>query len=85
MNRTGLVRPRAKEFPVADTLEPDLIHRFKNKVAVAEGFCRLLIEDLEPGDVRREDAQRIYEALQQMQAMLPALQAELTQGRPGRE
>lgn len=67
------------------TLEPDLIHTLKNKVAVAEGFSRLLVEDLPEGDSRREDAQRVHATLVEVQQLLPLLQAELKRASSARE
>ena len=67
------------------TLEPDLIHTLKNKVAVAEGFSRLLVEDLPVDDARRQDAQRVHDTLVEVQRLLPLLQAELKRAQSAQE
>lgn len=60
-----------------EALEPEVLHRFKNKISIAMGFCRLLVDECEPGDVRRADLVRVQQALQDAIDMLPELAARV--------
>jgi len=60
---------------VADphTLEPDLIHQFKNHLSIIVGFCDLLLADCDEGDPRRDDLREIQKAAYAAIALVPEL------------
>lgn len=51
-------------------LESDFVHRFKNKLSIAVGFSRLLVDESAADDPRRPDLVQIHEALQELAKML---------------
>ena len=65
-----------------DSLEPELIHRLKNHLAVAVGFVHLLIDDADASDPRLDDLTEIRLALDAAVQMMPELSQQLTQRTP---
>jgi hypothetical protein len=59
--------------------ESDLLHLFKNHLAIIVGFCDLLADDLPAGDRRRDDVLEIHRAGEAAMALLPELAKRLTQ------
>ncbi len=54
-------------------LEPELLHRFKNRLAIALGFCNLLLDEIDKDDPRRDDLLHIQQSMQEAMALLPEL------------
>lgn len=50
-----------------------LVHEFKNYLAVIVGFSEILLCELSPGDPRRGDIAQIHQAGQGAVALLPKL------------
>ena len=61
----------------SDALESELLHRFKNQLALGMGFCNLLIEDFDEGDARRGDLLQIQRAIQEAIDLLPELAKQM--------
>ena len=57
---------------VGMNIEPASVHRLKNQLAIIQGFCELLLIDLQEDDRRRSDVLRIQEACQSALKELPA-------------
>lgn len=51
--------------------EPEIVHRLRNKLAIAMGFARLAADECAASDPRREDLQRIRQALEEAIGLLP--------------
>ncbi|OFW14810.1 MAG: hypothetical protein A3F70_11960 [Acidobacteria bacterium RIFCSPLOWO2_12_FULL_67_14] len=51
----------------------DLVHEFKNHLAVIVGFCDLLLRELPDTDPRREDVLQMQKAGRDALALLPRL------------
>jgi hypothetical protein len=62
---------------VSDELEPELIHRLKNLISIASGFCSLIVDECPPGDPRLDDLQQIQDALDQALSLMPELAARI--------
>lgn len=50
--------------------DSEFIHRVKNKLAVATGFVRLLLDDTRADDPRRDDLMQVSSALEELTKML---------------
>ena len=57
----------------SELLEPDLVHRFNNQIAVALGFCNLLLDEMSADDPRRSDLEQIRQAIEEATALLPQI------------
>ncbi|MSO31089.1 MAG: hypothetical protein EXQ48_09165 [Acidobacteria bacterium] len=57
----------------SDRVTHDLVHEFKNHLAVIVGFCDLLLRELPDGDPRREDILQMHKAGHDAIALLPRL------------
>ncbi|MGE0394355.1 MAG: hypothetical protein AB7I25_14960 [Vicinamibacterales bacterium] len=53
-----------------DTFESEFVHRFKNKLAIAGGFVRLLLDECTPDDPKRPDLLQVQDALNELGRML---------------
>jgi hypothetical protein len=58
-------------------IEPELLHRFKNQLALGMGFCNLLIDEMENQDPRRQDILQVQHAIQEAINMLPELAEQM--------
>ncbi len=56
-----------------DVLEPELLHRFKNHMCVAIGFCQFLLDDMPSAHPLRDDLCQIQQAMEQAMAVVPEL------------
>lgn len=54
-----------------EPLEPENVHRFKNQISLALGFCNLLLDELTPDDTHRDDVAQIKHALEEALVLLP--------------
>ncbi len=54
-----------------ESLEPEHVHRFKNQISLAAGFCDLLLDELAADDPHRDDVAQIKIALDEALATLP--------------
>ena len=52
------------------TYDSEFIHRLKNKLAVATGFARLLVDEAAADDPRRSDLLQISTSLEELTKML---------------
>lgn len=57
----------------AFSLEPEVVHRFKNHLAVVVSFSDLLLVELPEDSPHRADVIEIQKAAQAAMALLPAL------------
>jgi hypothetical protein len=57
--------------------EPDLLHGFRNYLAVVVGFSDLLLTEFSEDDPRRGDVLEIYNAGRAAMAMIPELSERL--------
>lgn len=57
--------------------ESDLLHDFKNHLAIVVGFCDLLLSEFPETDPRRADIVEIHKAARAALAMMPALSQRL--------
>jgi hypothetical protein len=64
--------------PDRPALESDVIHQFKNHLAIIVGFCDLLVEEIPEGDPKRADLLEIHKAGRAAMALLPELAARMT-------
>ena len=55
------------------TREPDVLHEFKNHLAIVVGFCDLLLAALPPDDPRHADVLEIHKAGFAAMALVPEL------------
>ena len=53
-------------------MDPTVIHRLKNKLAIILGFCDLLVSELPEGDRHRADVLEIQQAARLALLELPA-------------
>lgn len=58
-------------------LEPELLHRFKNLLGVAVGYCDLLLDELPDGDRKRSDVVEIRKTMQRALRLVPELAEQL--------
>jgi hypothetical protein len=58
--------------------ESELLHRFKNKLYVAAGFCELLLLELNEDDPHRTDLLQMQQAMQEAMALVPEIAERLT-------
>lgn len=58
--------------------ESDILHQFKNHLAIIVGFCDLLVDELAEGDPRRDDLLEIHKAGNAAMTLLPELAKRLT-------
>ena len=65
------------DMPQKSTLEPDLVHRFKNHLSIIVGFCDLLLAEASEGDTRRADLTEIQKAAYAAIALMPELSKRL--------
>ena len=56
-----------------ELLEPEHVHRFKNQIGLALGFCELLLDVLPADDLHRDDIAQIKAALDEALELLPAV------------
>ena len=54
-------------------LEDDILHTLKNHLAVVQGFCELLIAEMDEGDPRRPDLVEMQSSVQAASALLPEI------------
>ena len=59
--------------PNASHPHDQVVHEFKNQLAVIVGFCDLLLAELPEDDARRTDIQQMHEAGHAALALLPRL------------
>jgi hypothetical protein len=59
------------------TIEPDVIHRFKNHLSIIVGFCDLLLVDCPDGDPRHQDLLEIQKAAYAAMALVPELSKQV--------
>ena len=57
------------------SMDPTVLHRLKNKLAIILGFCDLLVSELPEGDRSRADVLQIQEAARAALLELPPLPA----------
>jgi hypothetical protein len=62
---------------VEPALEPELLHRFKNLLGVAVGYCDLLLDEIVEEDRKRSDVLEIRRTVQQALALVPELAERL--------
>ena len=60
----------------ADVLEPESLHRFKNQMGIAIGYCHLLLDEMGEADPRHRDLQQVLEAMAQAMTLLPEISPE---------
>ena len=60
-----------------EDLEPELVHRFKNLLAITMSYCTMLLDELDANDPTRKDIQEMQKATQDAMAMLPELAQRL--------
>ena len=65
------------DVPQTPTLEPELIHRFKNHLSIIVGFCDLLLAEAPEADARRADLAEIQKAAYAAMALMPELSKRL--------
>jgi hypothetical protein len=53
--------------------EPEVLHRFKNKLYVAAGFCELLLDEMQADDPHRGDLLQIQQAMEEAIALVPEI------------
>ncbi len=53
--------------------EPDLLHQFKNQLAIIVGFCDLLLAEVPDDDPKRADLVEVHKAGRAAMALLPKL------------
>ena len=63
-----------------EILEPEVVHRLKNHLAVAVGFLHLVIDNADADDPRLADLQEIRQALDAAMKMMPELCQQLNDG-----
>ena len=56
-----------------ETLEPELLHRFKNLLAITMSYCTMLLDELDVNDPTRKDIQEMQKATRDAMALLPEL------------
>ncbi len=61
----------------AEPEESELLHRFKNALALALGFCNLLLDEIEEDDPRKDDLMEIQQAILKATALLPDLAKQM--------
>ena len=59
----------------ADSLEPEILHSFKNQLGLALGFCNLVLDEVADTDPHRADLLQIQDALQAALKLLPQVAA----------
>ena len=64
--------------PNASHPHDQVVHEFKNQLAVIVGFCDLLLAELPEDDARRTDIQQMHEAGHAALALLPRLLSSRT-------
>lgn len=57
--------------------ETDLLHQFKNHLAIVVGFCDLLVDELPASDPKRGDILEIHRAARAAMALVPELARRL--------
>lgn len=57
--------------------EPELLHQFKNYLAIVVGFCDLLLMELPDGDARHADLLEVQKAGRAAMALVPELAKRL--------
>ncbi len=57
---------------MSNPFEHEFVHRFKNKLAIATGFVRLLLDECAVDDPKRQDLVRVQESLHELGRMLAA-------------
>ena len=57
--------------------EPDVLHQFKNHLAIIVGFCDLLVDELAEDDPKRMDILEIQKAGRAAMALVPDLARRL--------
>ena len=57
------------------SMDPAMVHRLKNKLAIVLGFCDLLLNELPEDDAHRADVVQIQEAAQAALRELPPMHA----------
>jgi hypothetical protein len=63
----------SREDPKDTETRDQVVHEFKNQLAVVLGFCDLLLAELADDDPRRTDIQQMHEAGHAALALLPRL------------
>ncbi len=59
------------------SLEPALLHQFKNHLSIIVGYCDLILGELPEGDPRHADLLEVQKAARAALALIPELSNRL--------
>jgi hypothetical protein len=62
---------------VSPDLEDDMLHQFKNHLALAISYAELMMDEFAAGDAHREDLTQLRDAINQAIAMLPDIERRM--------